>query len=63
MDPKKFENYYIRREFLESEISKMLNAINSLEYNGLNDYDKGGVDGYKQGITELLKRIQAKFKK
>jgi len=63
MDPKKFETFYIRRDFIENEINKMLSSMNALDYQSLNDYDKGGFDGYKQGITELLKKLQARFNK
>ena len=63
MDPKKFETVYVRRDFVENEVTKMIQAMDSLEYQTLNEYDKGGVDGYKQGITELMKRIQSKLKK
>lgn len=61
MDPKAFETVYIRRDYIEKEIDKMLKAVSALDYGSLNEYDKGGFDGYKQGITELLKKIQSKF--
>ena len=57
MDPKQFEHYYIRVDFLENELSKMLKEMEQLDYHSLNDYDKGGFDGYNQGITELLKKL------
>ncbi|XDD48217.1 hypothetical protein AB3N60_08635 [Leptospira sp. WS39.C2] len=58
MHPKVFETSYIRKEQLEHELRKLLLDINDLEYKDLNDYDKGGYDGFNQAITLVLKRLQ-----
>ena len=62
MNPKQFENHYIRIDYLESELKKMLKEMEQLDYHSLNDYDKGGFDGYNQGITELLRKLDSRKK-
>lgn len=57
MHPKVFETTYIKKEYLESELRKMLIEISDLDYKDLGDYDKGGFDGYNQAVTEILKKI------
>lgn len=61
MHPKLFEKHYIQKDYLQSELNKMLLEMNELEYSILNEYDKGGYDGYNQAVTELLKKITSKF--
>jgi len=56
--PKLFETSYIKKDFLEQELKKMLLEIGDLDYQQLNDYDKGGFDGYNQAVTEILKKLQ-----
>lgn len=63
MHPKVFDKLYIRKDYLEAELNKMLLEMNALEYGSLNDYDKGGYDGYNQAVTEMLKKITTKFSK
>ncbi|TGL57469.1 hypothetical protein EHQ58_14410 [Leptospira ognonensis] len=58
MHPKIFESTYIKKEYLEQELKKMLLEIGDLDYKALGDYDKGGFDGYNQAVTEILKKIQ-----
>lgn len=58
MHPKTFETNYIRKEYLEHELRKLLLDMSNLDYKGLNDYDKGGYDGFNQAITLVLKRLQ-----
>ncbi len=58
MHPKLFETSYIKKDFLEQELKKMLLEIGDLDYQQLNDYDKGGFDGYNQAVTEILKKLQ-----
>lgn len=57
MHPKVFETTYIKKEYLETELKKMLLEISDLDYRDLGDYDKGGFDGYNQAVTEILKKI------
>ncbi|EOQ88339.1 hypothetical protein LEP1GSC202_3065 [Leptospira yanagawae serovar Saopaulo str. Sao Paulo = ATCC 700523] len=56
--PKVFETSYIRKEYLEQELRKLLLGMSDLEYKDLNDYDKGGYDGFNQAITLVLKKLQ-----
>lgn len=63
MHPKEFEKVYIRQDYLEGELKKMLIQMNELDYSSLNDYDKGGFDGYNQAVTEILKKISTKISK
>jgi len=56
--PKIFETSYIKKEYLEQELKKMLLDISDLDYRSLNEYDKGGFDGYNQAVTEILKKLQ-----
>lgn len=56
--PKVFETSYIRKEALENELRKLLLDMSNLDYRNLNDYDKGGFDGFNQAITLVLKKIQ-----
>lgn len=56
--PKVFETSYIRKEHLEHELRKLLLDMNDLDYRNLNDYDKGGYDGFNQAITLVLKKLQ-----
>ncbi|TGK53647.1 hypothetical protein EHQ16_16390 [Leptospira kanakyensis] len=58
MHPKTFETCYIRKEYLEHELRKLLLDISDLDYKELNDYDKGGYDGFNQAITLVLKKLQ-----
>jgi|GEM_PF-2146159 len=55
--PKLFETVYIKKEYLENELRRMLIEINDLDYRELSDYDKGGFDGFNQAVTELLKKV------
>ncbi|MCZ8156126.1 MAG: hypothetical protein O9264_08405 [Leptospira sp.] len=57
MHPKLFETTYIKRDFIENELKKMLLEIGDLDYKALTDYDKGGFDGYNQAVTEILKKL------
>ncbi|GBF49128.1 hypothetical protein LPTSP4_06380 [Leptospira ryugenii] len=57
MHPKIFETTYIRKDYLENELRKMLVEMSGLEYKNLADYDKGGFDGYNQAVTEILRKI------
>ncbi|MCC5813707.1 MAG: hypothetical protein JJT78_03050 [Leptospira sp.] len=63
MHPREFEKVYIRIDYLEEELKKMLAQMNELNYGSLGDYDKGGFDGYKQAVTEMMKKISSKFSK
>ncbi|WCL48000.1 hypothetical protein [Leptospira sp. GIMC2001] len=63
MHPKTFDRIYIRKDFFETELNKMLLEMSELDYKNLNQYDKGGYDGYNQAVTELLKKLQTKFSK
>ncbi|MCG9874168.1 MAG: hypothetical protein O9346_02855 [Leptospiraceae bacterium] len=63
MHPKTFEKSYIRKDYFEQELSKMLLEMGELEYKNLNEYDKGGFDGYNQAVTEMLRKLQMKFSK
>lgn len=56
--PKQFETEYIKKEYLISELSKLLLDFHELEYRELNEYDKGGYDGFNQAITLVLKKLQ-----
>ncbi|TGM82006.1 hypothetical protein EHR01_04265 [Leptospira mtsangambouensis] len=58
MHPKTFETNYIKKESLEHELRKLLLDMSNLDYKGLNDYDKGGYDGFNQAITLVLKKLQ-----
>ncbi|EKJ84913.1 hypothetical protein EHQ23_19070 [Leptospira bourretii] len=58
MHPKTFETNYIKKESLEHELRKLLLDMSDLDYKGLNDYDKGGYDGFNQAITLVLKKLQ-----
>lgn len=58
MHPKVFETSYIRKEYLEHELRKLLIDMNDLEYKDLSEYDKGGYDGFNQAITLVLKKLQ-----
>ncbi|MCT8332501.1 hypothetical protein NUH30_02330 [Leptospira sp. 85282-16] len=58
MHPKTFETTYIRKDYLEHELRKLLLDMSDLDYKELNDYDKGGYDGFNQAITLVLKRLQ-----
>lgn len=63
MHPKVFEKIYIRKDFLEDELKRMLMEMSDLEYGSLNEYDKGGYDGYNQAVTEMMKKLSAKISK
>jgi hypothetical protein len=63
MHPKQFETVYVKREFIEQEIARMQLVMSDLDYKNLSDYDKGGLDGYNQAITEILKRLHSRVKK
>jgi hypothetical protein len=63
MHPREFEKVYIRIDYLEDELKKMLIQMNELNYTSLGEYDKGGFDGYKQAVTEMMKKITTKFSK
>ncbi len=41
----------------------MLMDMSELEYSSLSEYDKGGFDGYRQAVTEILKKLHTKFTK
>ncbi|TGN18815.1 hypothetical protein [Leptospira idonii] len=57
MHPRLFETVYIKKEFLEQELKKMLLDMGNLEYRDLNEYDKGGFDGFNQAVTEILRKL------
>lgn len=63
MHPKVFEKIYIRKDYLEDELQRMLMEMSELEYSSLGDYDKGGFDGYNQAVTEMLKKFNTKISK
>lgn len=63
MHPKIFEKTYIRVDIIVEYLNKMLLNINQLDYHHLNDYDKGGLDGYNQAVTEVLNKIEGFIQK
>ncbi|MDF3820097.1 hypothetical protein P3G55_09315 [Leptospira sp. 96542] len=58
MHPKILETNYIRKNYLEAELRKMILDMGGLEYKDLNEYDKGGFDGFNQALTLVLKKLQ-----
>ncbi|WP_411822638.1 hypothetical protein [Leptospira sp. 'Mane'] len=58
MHPKLFDSIYLKKTHLENELKRMLQEIADLDYHDLNDYDKGGFDGYNQALTEILKKLK-----
>ncbi|BDA78848.1 hypothetical protein LPTSP3_g17780 [Leptospira kobayashii] len=58
MHPKSFDSIYLKKAYLENELKRMLQDIAHLDYRDLNDYDKGGFDGYNQALTEILKKLK-----
>jgi hypothetical protein len=56
--PKLFETTYIKKDYFEQELKRMLLDMGDLEYKELSDYDKGGFDGYNQAVTEMLKKLK-----